>query len=316
MGRRSPVVLPERRSLSNPCWTVKPAWLPAGSAEVPSDSVKITARCCAGRPGAAVAALSAAATCALVLCVSGCAGPAGMAAAALRPSGPGYTLMQINLCLSGLAGCYAKVHYPEGVQAAVAEIRQARPDAVTFNEACGGDAATIARQTGYHLRFSSIIYYGKRLPCIKPRGRGLFGDAVLTRAAIVSSHSHPFPAQVGPEQRKWLCATTHVGVEVCTAHLASDDPVEAAANAPQCAQLRTLLARQRGARAVIFGGDVNRLSSCAPRGFWTRTDASGHQDPGIQQVYGAGALRGPTARVKPAAHTDHDVLLVHADLAH
>jgi hypothetical protein len=70
-----------------------------------------------------------------------------------------------------------------------------------------------------------------------------------------------------------------------------------------------------GARAVIFGGDVNRLSSCAPRGFWTRTDASGHQDPGIQQVYGTGgALRSPTVRVKPAAHTDHDVVLVHAEL--
>jgi endonuclease/exonuclease/phosphatase family metal-dependent hydrolase len=258
--------------------------------------------------------LCAAAACALVLCVTGCGGSAGTAAAALRRAGPGYTLMQMNLCLSGLAGCYAKVHYPDGIHAAVAEIRRARPDAVTFNEACGDDAARIARQTGYHLRFSSIIYHGKRLPCIKPGGRGLFGDAVLTRAAISGSRTEPFPAQVGPEQRKWLCATTGIGVEVCTAHLASHDPVEAAANAPQCAQLRALLARQTGARAVIFGGDVNRLSSCAPRGFWTRTDASGHQDPGIQQVYGSSALRSPAARVTPAAHTDHDVLLVHADL--
>jgi endonuclease/exonuclease/phosphatase family metal-dependent hydrolase len=277
--------------------------------------VTITGRSGSGRSGAAVAMLCAAAACALALCVTGCGAPAGTAAAALRRSGPGYTLMQMNLCLSGLAGCYAKVHYPDGVQAAVAEIRQARPDAVTFNEACGGDAARIARQTGYHLRFSSIIYYGKRLPCIKPGGRGLFGDAVLTRAAITSSRTQPFPTQVGPEQRKWLCARTGIGVDVCTAHLASHDPVEAAANPPQCAQLRALLARQTGARAVIFGGDVNRLSSCAPRGFWTRTDAAGRQDPGIQQVYGSRALRSPTARVKPAARTDHDVLLVHAHLA-
>ena len=72
----------------------------------------------------------------------------------------------------GPGGLLLKVHYPEGIEAAVAEIRQARPDAVTFNEACGGDAARIARQTGYHLRFSSIIYYGKRLPCIKPAAAG------------------------------------------------------------------------------------------------------------------------------------------------
>jgi hypothetical protein len=101
-------------------------------------------------------------------------------------------------------------------------------------------------------------------------------------------------------------------VDVCTAHLASHEPVEAAANDPQCAELTSLLARRAPARTVIFGGDVNRLPSCAPHAFWTRTDRSAHQDPGSQQVYGTGALRSPSARVEPATHTDHDVLLVSA----
>jgi endonuclease/exonuclease/phosphatase family metal-dependent hydrolase len=200
------------------------------------------------------------------------------------------------------------------VKEAVGRIRSLHPDAVTFNEACGGDVALIARRTGYHVRFSSVIYYGRPLPCVRPGGRGLFGDAVLTRAAIAATASHPFAAQAGPEQRQWLCVSSRAGVDVCTAHLASPEPVEAAANDPQCAELRGLLARRASARAVIFGGDVNRLPSCAPRGFWTRTDASGRQDPGSQQVYGAGALRSPSARVVPATHTDHDVLLVRAHL--
>jgi hypothetical protein len=34
-----------------------------------------------------------------------------------------YTLMQMNLCLSGLAGCYGKVDYPAGMKEAVARIR-------------------------------------------------------------------------------------------------------------------------------------------------------------------------------------------------
>jgi endonuclease/exonuclease/phosphatase family metal-dependent hydrolase len=220
--------------------------------------------------------------------------------------------MQMNLCLSGLAGCYKKVRYPGVVQEAVARIRQAHPDAVTFNEACGGDVALIARQTGYHPRFSSVIYYGRPLSCIRPRDRGRFGDAVLTRAAIERTDSHPFAAQAGPEQRQWLCVSTRVGVEVCTAHLASHEPVEAAANSPQCAELTALLTRRASARTVIFGGDVNRLPSCAPHGFWTRTDASARQDPGSQQVYGTAALRSPSARVAPATHTDHDILLVRA----
>ena len=251
--------------------------------------------------------------CALVLVLAGCSRSSRMAAAAAAPpAGSSYTLMQMNLCLSGLAGCYGKVQYPAGVQEAVARIREAHPDAVTFNEACGNDVALIARRTGYHLRFSRVIYYGKPLPCIRPGGRGLFGDAVLTKAAIESTDSQPFAAQAGPERREWLCASTRVGVEVCTAHLASPEPDEVAANAPQCAELRALLASRAAARTVIFGGDVNRRPSCAPHGFWTRTDSSAHQDPGSQHVYGTGALRSPSARVVPATHTDHDVLLVSA----
>ncbi|MGH2892329.1 MAG: endonuclease/exonuclease/phosphatase family protein, partial [Solirubrobacteraceae bacterium] len=256
--------------------------------------------------------LLAAAGCALILALTGCSRSGTPAAA--RPSGSAYTLMQMNLCLSGLAGCYTKVDYPAVVEEAVARIRAAHPDAVTFNEACGGDIARIARRTGYHVRFSSAIYYGKPLPCVRPGGRGLFGDAVLTRAAIQSTDRDAFKAQAGPEQRQWLCVSTRVGVNVCTAHLASHETVEVAANDPQCTELRALLARRASARTVIFGGDVNRHGSCAPHGFWTRTDEAAHQDPGSQQAYGTGALRSPSARVKPAIHTDHDVLLVRAYL--
>jgi hypothetical protein len=222
--------------------------------------------------------------------------------------------MQMNLCLSGFSGCYAKVEYPAVVREAITRIREARPDAVTFSEACSGDVALIAQRTDYHLRFSKVIYDGKPLPCRRPGGRGFYGDAVLSKASIVSAASQPFEAQAGPERRVWLCASTGIGVDVCTAQLAAHEPVEAAANELQCAELGAILARRAAARAVIFGGDVNRHPSCAPHGFWTRTDRSAHQDPGSQQVYGTSAFRSPSARVVPAIHTDHDVLLVRADL--
>ena len=271
-------------------------------------------RPCADRSGRSGAVLIAVA-CGLVLALSGCGQSLETTAAASPPAGATYTLMQMNLCLSGLAACYArKVEYPAVIEEAIARIRGAHPDAVTFNEACRGDVAQIARRTGYHLRFSTVIYYGKSLPCIKPGDRGLFGDAVLTRAAVQNSHSQAFATQAGPEQRRWLCVSTRIGVDVCTAHLASPEPDEVAANAPQCGELTALLARRGAARAVIFGGDVNRLPSCAPPGFWTRADRSGHQDPGSQQVYGSVALRSPSARVVPAVHTDHDVLFVRARL--
>jgi endonuclease/exonuclease/phosphatase family metal-dependent hydrolase len=220
--------------------------------------------------------------------------------------------MQMNLCLSGLAGCYGKAAYPAVVEEAAAQIRQAHPDAVTFNEACRGDVARLARRTGYHVRFSRVIYGGRRLPCVRPGGRGLFGDAVLTEAGVESADSHEFKAQAGIERRRWLCVTTRIHVDVCTAHLNTRSAVEVAGNDAQCVELATLLARRAPARSVIFGGDVNRRDSCAPDGLWTRTDGSAEQAPGLQHVYGSRAFRSPSAEIVPARHTDHDVLLVGA----
>ena len=222
--------------------------------------------------------------------------------------------MQMNLCLSGLAGCHGKAAYPGVVDEAVARIREAGPDAVTLNESCRGDVARIARRTGYHLRFSRVIYRGERLRCVRPGGRGLFGDAVLTEAAADSTDSEDFEAQAGIERRRWLCVTTQAGVDVCTAHLNTRSPIEVAGNDAQCVELAALLARRAAARTVIFGGDVNRRDSCAPAGLWTRTDSAADQALGLQHAYGSGALRSPSAEVVPATHTDHDILLVRAAL--
>src|SRR5215218_6295605 len=80
-----------------------------------------------GRPRAL---LRAAVGCALALAVTGGGGPAGSSVSmAHEPSpsrggavggpaagGATYTLLQTNLCLSGFAGCYGKVAYPNGVE--------------------------------------------------------------------------------------------------------------------------------------------------------------------------------------------------------
>ena len=106
------------------------------------------------------AVLLAAAGCTLVLALTGYSRPSAMPGALAKepttsadspaavppPGGSTYTLLQMNLCLSGVAGCYPKVAYPAGVEEAVTRIRDAHPDAVTFNEACHGDVARIARR--------------------------------------------------------------------------------------------------------------------------------------------------------------------------
>jgi endonuclease/exonuclease/phosphatase family metal-dependent hydrolase len=231
-----------------------------------------------------------------------------------RAATPSFTLLQMNLCLSGLANCYAAAAYPAGLWEAVARIRETRPDAVTLNETCRRDVERIARRTGYHLRFSRVMYGGEELPCVDPGGRGLFGDAVLTRSPVRAFEQGAFAAQGGLEERRWSCVTTRREQDVCTAHLGTRRNASAtAANDAQCAELRAVLARHAAARAVAFGGDVNRSGSCAPRGLWTRTDASAAQSPGVQHVYGsADAFRSPAATVLPDPRSDHDALLVRA----
>ena len=102
---------------------------------------------------------------------------------------------------------------------------------------------------------------------------------------------------------------------MCTAHLNTRSTRRGGGNDAQCAELAAFLARRAAARAVLFGGDVNRRRSCAPDGDWTRTDESAHQAAGLQHVYGSAALRSPSAEVVPATHSDHDILVVRAQLA-
>jgi endonuclease/exonuclease/phosphatase family metal-dependent hydrolase len=218
----------------------------------------------------------------------------------------------MNLCLSGLADCYTSVAYPAGVDEAAELIRGEHPDAVTLSETCSGDVGRIARRVGYHFRFARVIYDGGPFTCIDPGGRGVFGDALLTRSAIVATDNHAFATQTSIEHRRWLCVTTRIRVDVCTAHLDARGGAELAGNDAQCPELAAVLAHRPAARAVIFGGDVNRRSSCAPAGFWTRTDGAAPRSAGLQQVYGDGALHAPTAAVLPFVHSDHDALLVRA----
>jgi endonuclease/exonuclease/phosphatase family metal-dependent hydrolase len=225
-----------------------------------------------------------------------------------------YSVLQMNLCLSGLAGCQ---HYPRVMREAIRVIRARRPNAVTFNEVCKRDVARIAQRTGYRARFATVLYAGRPLPCRSPRGRGVFGNAVLVKAEITGSVDRRFRAQADQEKRRWLCvATGGRRVTVCTTHLSPRGSARArAANRRQCAEFADVLAARARRGPTIAAGDINRHGNCAPAGMWTRTDDRAAQKPGIQHVYGNRRyLRRPVARIVRARFTDHDFLHVRARL--
>ena len=285
-------------------------------------AVKITVRRGAERSARSAVPLVAVG-CGLVLALGGCSGSSGTAAAAAvrSPAGSAYTLMQMNLCLSGVADCYRKVQYPAVLNEAIARIRDAGPDAVTFNEACSGDVASIARRAGYHLAFRDGDLL-RQAPAVHPAtGRP---RAVRRRGArqIGFDRERRQPAlsrrRPAPSGAEWLCV---------------EHPSPASTRAPPT--LHRTRARRGGrerARSAASSGRCSRGSRGGPPGHLrrrrepslrvrartasgSRTDGSARQDPGSQQVYGSGALRSPSARVVPAIHTDHDVLLVRAYLS-
>ena len=233
-----------------------------------------------------------------------------------RTPSESYELLQLNLCLSGLAGCFADTEYPNVVDEAIVKIQTHTPEAVTVNEACSGDVDRIAEETGYDVAFATVIYNGAPLPCRNPGERGVFGNAVLVDGEILSSEDQAFGAQLGAEQRRWLCAVSDADVRVCTTHLSvAGSEAQAATNDAQCAEVATLLRQNPQRQATILGGDVNRQESCAAPGLWTATDSAAAQAAGIQHVYGSRKwLNQPQAQVIPMTYTDHDALLVSATL--
>lgn len=223
---------------------------------------------------------------------------------------PSYTFAQMNLCLSGRAGCFPQVEYPRGVGAATDLMRDSGAAAVTLNEVCRSDAEEIAAELGYQMRFAAVSSY--RLPdeCIDPGGRGVYGIAVLTKATITASVERPYATQSDLEQRRWLCVTTDE-VRVCTTHLEIrgrgrlDD-----VNDAQCAEFARVLERLETDRPVIAGGDMNRDRGCAAAGMWVDTDVDAAQAPGKQHVYATTDFAAPRTRIVPMEYTDHDALVI------
>jgi hypothetical protein len=141
-----------------------------------------------------------------------------------------YAHVQLNLCLSGRAACFAKTQYPAVVDDAVRVITAADARSAVLVEACSDDAAAIARRTGMRLTFGTVLDGGRPLACVDPGDRGVYGFAVLTRSAPVAVTDEPFAAQQGSEQRRFVCVTTDADLTVCGAHLAlpGDDTAEIA----------------------------------------------------------------------------------------
>lgn len=219
------------------------------------------------------------------------------------------TLVEMNLCLSGIATCLGGGDRAATVAEGIALVRENDADLVVVTEACAGDARRIASATGLHLTFSTVLIWGSALPCVDPGERGVFGNAVLTRERPSAVRDEPYGEQSDEEERRVACVLSE-DLWVCATHLSVRGFGFAPVNDAQCVELGDVLGRLSRTRPGIAAGDMNRRESCAPPGWWTASDGQALQKPGVQQVYGDGRLDLHTVDVAPMSTTDHDALVV------
>jgi hypothetical protein len=232
------------------------------------------------------------------------AGSAGLSRGA--PGAPGgvadtqVRVLQMNLCDSGLAGCYTG----QSVTAAAEVIRDQAPDLVTLNEVCRGDVsileralaesdhvgATVSafqpardRRTGEAFRCRDGQPYGIGLVARRPLPDRGFTSTTST-TSTTSSGIYPIQDAADPEERAWLCVDAGAFV-ACTTHLADTSASIAWA---QCRYLLgTAVPALRGGAyqaPAVLGGDLNLhvggspdVRSCLPVGD-RRVDDGGVQD--------------------------------------
>ncbi|CAN7192543.1 hypothetical protein [Knoellia sp. LjRoot47] len=87
-----------------------------------------------------------------------------------------YSVLQVNMCNSGYAGCYTG----RAQAGTIALIKARTPYAVTLNEACANDITAIASGTGFRGQFTQS---GTQ----KCRNGSAYGNAVLFRSGVTAS---------------------------------------------------------------------------------------------------------------------------------
>ena len=223
----------------------------------------------------------------MIVVVAGCApgpgptpGPttAGSTAAAAPTPAPApaapLRVLQLNLCSSGIAGCYTG----RSTDQAAAVVRAEAPDLVTLNEVCQDDVADLERALADAVPDSTVVSAfqparngrnGEPYRCRNGRqyGIGLVSRWPSVPGAAASGGIYPAQDRDDPEERAWLCldAAAVPPVAVCTTHLAYTKREVAAA---QCRYLfDTVIAEIRarvGTAPVVLGADLNLGSGDSP----------------------------------------------------
>jgi hypothetical protein len=243
---------------------------------------------------------------------------------ATLPRGTAFWVLQLNLCNSGLAGCYEN---GQSVPEAAAMIKAQLPDTVTLNEICSPDLDVLATTAMAQTWPGDWIFWAFRPAHDKARnapylckngqqyGIGVIGHVAPANWADTNVRGGIYPTQDANsnEQRVWLCVYAIGNYYTCTTHLAANAAGIAMA---QCHYLmNTAIPAARtamgGYSPTVVGGDLNlkyggnpNVQDCVPAGWFRKGD------DGVQHILATSDFTFQFTRKINMSHTDHDAWLV------
>lgn len=187
-----------------------------------------------------------------------------------------FRVLQLNLCHSGVAGCFTG---DAVMTRAVAVITAVAPALVTLNEVCRDDVPWLAAQTGA-LAFEFTPALKADDTPVKCKNGDHYGIGLLSWIAPVwdGPLTGVYTAQSSmTERRVWLCMG-YDGFVGCTTHLSTHGETAMA----QCLDLvGGPLATAAKTGPAVLGGDWNlkyngtpNAQACVPPGFFRKGDGS------------------------------------------
>jgi hypothetical protein len=256
--------------------------------------------------------------------VSGCREGSVLAPGARRPTAPTVLReLQMNLCNSGLAPCWA---HGRAVPEAADLITSSAADTVTLNEVCDGDVSGPLFQAMVRNWPGDTVFWvfmpswdGSRDAPYRCRNGHRYGIGILGHAAgraaapIVRAGQYPGQAANRREHRVWVCAYLAGAYDICTSHL---NPRSGPTALQQCRYLMNAAVPQAraalgGYLPTIVGADLNLryhgnpdVQDCVPTG-WLRVG-----DQQVQHVLATADVRVAATQWIRLQNTDHPAWLV------
>lgn len=220
-------------------------------------------------------------------------------------AGTTITVLQLNICHGGMAGCYRG---DVVLDKAVEVITSSRPQVLSVNEACSGDVERLRPAMGPARALFVAARDLDGTPTLCTDGDQQYGNILMVADGFAGTteETGTYDAQYRAadghrELRSWACLPA-AGLSACTTHLSSD-------NAPTAlAQCQDLMRRAAGyPQPAIVMGDFNlkdqgspSMSDCDPPGFSRRGDDD------VQHIYASDDLSfAKTTKIDMTGTTDH-----------